>query len=67
VSEDDLRKRMRQRLDEFWVDNCDAKPGLIRNDVTEFLWSQNALAWLERCQPQAGALVASAQLHVNMS
>jgi hypothetical protein len=67
VSEENLREEIERVFGEFWANNCDVLPGLIRNDVTEFLWSDKALARLERCQSQAGVLVASARIHVNMS
>lgn len=43
---------------------CEAAPGVVRNRVTEFLFSERALQSFER-MADAGNIVGSASFHAN--
>jgi hypothetical protein len=65
--EAEFRAQLRQGLGEFCGDFMYVAEGLVRNEVTDYLWSPAALAMIERAQGDAGAIRALVQLHVNFS
>lgn len=64
--EQQCREQFAAAFDPFYTLGCQAQPGLVRNHVTELLWSPKLLDFLPNCKNPA-AVVAEAQRYLNFS
>lgn len=62
-----MRQLVQERLGECWSVYVTISPGLVRNEVTQHLWPEAVLAFLETSAGDAGNLIAQSQLHANFS
>lgn len=62
-----MREHIRDHFGQFWAEGLYVSQGVVRNPVTEYLWPGAVLNFLERCEGEAGAVLAKSQLHVNFS
>lgn len=60
------RHQFAESFDPFYAQGCEVEKGLIRNEVTRFLWSETALDYFEKISP-LGAIEAQSSLHFNLS
>jgi hypothetical protein len=51
---------------EFYAIGCEVQPGVVRNRVTELLWSLKLLDFLDTCKNPA-AVEAKGHLYANFS
>ena len=63
--ETEMRSHVARQFDEFSAVLATIAPGVVRNDVTQRLWPQSLFEFLERCEGDAGAVMAKCQLHAN--
>lgn len=60
------KRQFAARFGEFAARGATSKPGLVNNDVTQFLWSPKMLTFIEQ-SPALGGLSADARLHFNFA
>jgi hypothetical protein len=65
--ERDMREIVHHQLGEFWSVYANVAIGVVRNEVTERLWSSGVFEFLERSGADAGMVMAKCELHANFS
>ena len=67
ASEDELRQRVASKFGQWYADGCEVQEGIARNEVTQYLWSEDALRTFERIGIQRGQLEVYSKVHINSS
>ena len=67
TSEDELRQRAASKFGQWYADGCEVEEGIVRNEVTQYLWSEDALHTFERIGIQRGQLEVYSKVHINSS
>lgn len=62
----DARQQFAEAFDDFWAQGCTVEQGVVRNDVTRLLWSEEALTLFQKVDSR-GAIEAASKLHFNLS
>lgn len=60
------RQQFAEAFDEYFARGCEIKRGVVRNELTRLLWSEQALDTFQDCEAR-GALEAKAYVHFNFS
>lgn len=60
------RRQFAEEFSLYFAQVCTVEPGVARNEVTRFLWSEQALAYFEQIDHRGG-LEASSMFHFNLS
>jgi len=61
------KKLFEEKFGEYLTIGCKAKEGIVRNEITEFLFSKFLFSRLEKNKDNSGALSIHAEYHVNKS
>jgi hypothetical protein len=64
--EDGARQQFGKVFDDFYARDCNVEKGVVRNDITRLLWSEEALSLFEKVNGR-GAIEASSKFHFNLS
>jgi len=66
---EEIKQKFTERFGEYFTIGCDVEVGIVRNDVTQLLFSEALLVRLEKNDNEGvcGALSASGEYHVNKS
>lgn len=60
------RRQFGEAFDAFYANGCSVERGVVRNEVTSFLWSKQALDYFEQLVAGSG-LEANSLFHFNLS
>lgn len=60
------RERFASVFDEYFARACEAQQGVVRNDLTRYLWSDAALEFIEGCD-RRGSIEAHSYVHFNFT
>lgn len=66
-SADQMKERFAKKFDDWFAIGCEVQQGVVRNEVTQFLWSEAVLAWVEECGKRRGWVDAHTWMHMNFS
>ncbi len=66
LSPQDARQRFGEVFGPFYVPGCDVEKPVVRNEITQFLWSGASLTALEELDPRA-SVEATSRIHFNWS
>lgn len=64
---DEMRGRFAKIFGEYYARGCELSPGVVRNHITQVLWSSEALQLIEQAAQRGGAVTAHSWLHRNFS
>lgn len=67
TSESQMRELIMQRYGSWFAENCEIAPGVVINEITRYLWNQEALTNFERVGRLRGKLEAYSKIHINFS
>lgn len=62
----EFEQQLTLKLGEWLQKACWIRPGVVRNDVTRYLWSEEALRLFEESGRRPGQLVAHAVVNLNV-
>ncbi|TWO63119.1 hypothetical protein FN976_28595 [Caenimonas sedimenti] len=65
-NEDEARTQFARAFDPFFLQGAGSSKGVVRNEVTHQLWSEQALKWLESLE-RRGNVEATSRIHINLS
>lgn len=60
------RRQFGKAFDPFFAQGCTIEPGVARNQITQFLWSSEALVYFEQLDNRGGIETRST-FHFNLS
>ena len=66
-SAEEMRAHFAKTFDDYFAIGCEVAPGLVRNAVTQTLWSGEALQLIEQAARRRAAVHAHSWLHRNFS
>lgn len=66
VDREDCLRRFGEACDPYFAKGADCAPGVVRNEVTRILWSEEAFQEIEKADGR-GNVIAFAELHFNFS
>lgn len=61
-----VRQQFGDAFDPYYAQGCTIERGVVRNEVTRFLWADQALTYIEQLDGR-GAIAANSMLHFNLS
>lgn len=64
---DEMKAHFAKTFDAYFAIACEVQPGVVRNQVTEVLWSPDALRLIETAATRGAAVDAYSWLHRNFS
>jgi hypothetical protein len=64
---DEMKARFAKTFDSYFAIGCTVAAGVVRNDVTQTLWSDRALELIELAGQRRGAVYAHSWLHRNLA
>ena len=53
--ESQAREQFGKKFDPYFAQGCEVERGVVRNEITRFVWSEATLDFLEKCDPRGGA------------
>jgi hypothetical protein len=66
-SEEQMRGHFTEKFGHWFAKGCEIQNGVVRNDLTRFLWSDAMLDAMEDCGKRRGWIDAHFWMHFNFS
>lgn len=66
-SEPQMREFLSESYGSWFAENCEVAPGVVSNEITRYLWSEEVLTNFDRVGTLRGKLEAYSKVHINFS
>lgn len=66
-SADEMKERFVEKFDDWFGKGCEVENGVVRSELTRFLWSEAVLTSIEDCGKKRGWVDAHSWFHFSFS